>query len=96
MSLMKQSFLWGFETKRFDAMRDIGNFILSMPNLNFQYTNSKIFKLAWEIHEIYNDRLLSFTDATIIAWCQSLKINTVVTTDGHFEGIIEMLVPKSE
>ena len=80
--------LMGTRTKSFRAMRDIGDFILEMPNLMLQYTDSKIFQSAWKIHEKYDDRLLSFTDATIIAWCKSLKIKYIATIDSHFDGIL--------
>jgi predicted nucleic acid-binding protein len=86
--------LMGIRTKKHTAMRDIGDFILLMPNLNFKYTDSKIFKLAWSIHEKYHDRILSFTDATIIAWCQVLSIEMVATVDTHFQGILKPIIPK--
>lgn len=83
--------LMGVRTKRYDLMRNIGDFIINMPNIKFLFTDQKIFKSAWSIHEKYDDRLLSFTDASIIAWCESLKINQIATIDGHFEGILQIL-----
>ena len=83
--------LMGARTKRYDLMRDMGEFILTMPKLNFLYTDQVIFNSAWNIHEKYSDRILSFTDASIIAWCESLKIKKVATIDGHFDGILQMV-----
>lgn len=88
--------LIGSRTKKYEPMRDIGQFILNMPNLKFVYTDQKVFKSAWKIHEKYNDRLLSFTDATIIAWCEQLHITNIATVDAHFDGILNMIKPSKD
>ncbi len=75
-------------TKRHDIARDLGTFILDFPDILFLFTPATIFHQAWKIHDEYANKSLSFTDCSIIAWCQSLKIDKVASFDSHFDGIL--------
>ncbi len=75
-------------TKRHDITRDLGTFILDFPDIILLFTPETIFHKAWKIHDEYANKSLSFTDCTIIAWCQLLKIDKVASFDAHFDGIL--------
>ena len=79
-------------TKSHEMARDIGSFILDMPNLKIQFVDEGLLKEAWDIHEQYADRMLSFTDCSSIARCRRFKISTICTTDAHFNGIIDKVL----
>jgi predicted nucleic acid-binding protein len=80
--------LTSVRTKNKRLVRDIGEYILGFPGLRFLFTGEEIFHKAWRVHEKYDDKLLSFTDCTIIAWCDVLGIESIGTVDSHFDGIL--------
>lgn len=68
--------------------RDVGEYILTFPVAHFLFTPREIFLDAWNIHERYQDKPLSLTDCSIIAWCRVLGIEHVATVDAHFDGVL--------
>ena len=79
-------------TKLYATARDVGEFILGFPNLSFLFTPESVFQDAWNIHGQYADKPLSFTDCTIISWCNTLNIDHIASFDEHFDGIVERVI----
>ena len=74
--------------KQKEFVRDIGEYILGFPALHLLFTGEEIFRSAWDIHGKYSDKPFSFTDCTILAWCEQLGIQLIGTVDSHFDGIL--------
>lgn len=53
----------------------------------------KIFELAWEIFETYEDKKLSFTDCTSFALMKNKDIEKVFSFDKDFENMGFILLP---
>ncbi|MFP8953877.1 type II toxin-antitoxin system VapC family toxin [Natrialbaceae archaeon A-arb3/5] len=52
------------------------------------------FADAVDIFEQYDDQALSFTDATTVALCRRHDIDSVMSFDDDFDGIVERIDPK--
>jgi hypothetical protein len=78
-------------TGRKDIANSVGRMILgeSIPKfLLLLRTGERIFKDAWKIFKKM-DKMLSFTDCTIIAVAKVYNINSVMSFDSDFDGLVE-------
>ncbi|MUV59427.1 type II toxin-antitoxin system VapC family toxin [Halobacterium sp. CBA1126] len=57
--------------------------------------SSAVFDDAVEAFERDDDHGLSFTDATTVALCERHDIDTVLSFDDDFDGIVERVAPSS-
>lgn len=79
-------------TKQHSFARDLGEYITEFPRLTFLFTPESIFRDAWNLHDQYRDKSLSFTDCTIISWCNSLDIEFLASFDANFDGILQRVI----
>jgi predicted nucleic acid-binding protein len=57
------------------------------------HVSEPVFERAVECFERYDDQRLSFTDATTIAFARSNDIDTVVSFDDDFDGVVDRTEP---
>jgi hypothetical protein len=57
------------------------------------YVTPETFESAVETFERYDDQSLSFTDATIVALAEEHAVDTVLSFDRDFEGLVDRLDP---
>jgi len=57
------------------------------------YSSRQLFEDAVSAHQKYADHGLSFTDAMTVALVQYHDIDSVLSFDGDFDGIIDRLAP---
>ena len=57
------------------------------------HVTQSLFTEAIEIFELYDDQGLSFTDATLVAQARARNIDTVLSFDDDFDGIIDRTDP---
>lgn len=55
--------------------------------------SAAVFADAVEIFEQYDDQALSFTDATTVALCRRHDLDTVMSFDDDFDGIVSRIDP---
>ena len=78
-------------TKRMDLAVDVGSYILLSPRIRMVFVNHEIFERAWKIMQKYQDKMLSFTDATTIAIMERYGILYLMTFDSRFKGIVAII-----
>ncbi|MEE8400938.1 MAG: PIN domain-containing protein [Candidatus Hydrothermarchaeaceae archaeon] len=84
-----------FRTKFRETARDVGDMIIGNPKkklptfVKLVNVDPEIFKQAWTIFNKYDEKTLSFTDCTSIALIEQLKINSIMSFDRDFDGIVE-------
>jgi len=78
-------------TKRMDLAVDVGDYILSSPRIRIIFVDHEIFERAWKIMQKYQDKMLSFTDATTIAIMERYGILYLMTFDNRFKGIVTIV-----
>ncbi|MFC5136111.1 MULTISPECIES: type II toxin-antitoxin system VapC family toxin [Haloferacaceae] len=61
--------------------------------IDLLYTSQPLFGKAVERFEQYADHGLSFTDAMTVALVESHDIDTVLSFDDDFDGLVDRLVP---
>ena len=61
--------------------------------IRLQYVTPPIFDDAVEVFERYDDQQLSFTDETTVALLRHHDIDSVLSFDDDFDGIIDRLDP---
>ena len=82
---------------RFDAAQSVGKRIrgegLFIDTFSFVYVGPALFERAIQIFERYDDRRLSFTDATTVALVEKRDIDAVLSFDDDFDGIVDRIDP---
>ncbi|MCX6641989.1 MAG: type II toxin-antitoxin system VapC family toxin [Candidatus Bathyarchaeota archaeon] len=81
-------------TRRHDLALDLGNIILSnkKPALTeLIRVDHTIFQEAWRIFQQIPERNLSFTDCTTIAIVKNMRIDSVLSFDSDFDGLISRI-----
>jgi len=74
-----------------ERIRGVGDF----PDaIDLQFVGKEGFHRAVELHEEFDDQRLSFTDATILAHVEKHGINSVLTFDDDFDGLVDRLDPR--
>jgi predicted nucleic acid-binding protein len=58
------------------------------------YVSPTLFSEAIEIFERYDDQQLSFTDAALIAQYRDRNLDTVLSFDDDFDGLVDRLDPR--
>lgn len=59
------------------------------------YVTPAVFDDATTLFERYHDQGLSFTDVTSVALCERHKIDTVLSFDDDFDGVVDRTDPGS-
>lgn len=75
-------------SKRFAL--DIGLFARARP-ITMRFIEPIDFDRAWELYNQYDDKKLSFTDCTNIALMERLDIESILTFDSEFKGIVNVI-----
>ncbi|MBX0287337.1 type II toxin-antitoxin system VapC family toxin [Halomicroarcula sp. F28] len=71
-------------------LRGAGDF----PELfHLRNLSKAVFETAVDIFERYDDQQLSFTDATTVAFTETHDIDTVLSFDDDFDGIVDRTDP---
>ena len=81
-------------TRRHDLALDLGNIILSnkKPALaELIRVDNAVFQEAWRIFQQIPERNLSFTDCTTIAFVKNMRIDSVLSFDSDFDGLIDRI-----
>lgn len=84
-----------FRTKFRGMAEDVGDIILGNPKkklptfVKLVNVDSEIFGQAWTIFNKYDEKMLSFTDCTSIALVEQFNINSIMSFDSDFDGIVE-------
>ena len=65
----------------------VGESILG-SRIRLLQVNGDIFDKAWNIFKQYEDKNFSFTDCTSIALIRELQIDTMLSFDDRFDGIV--------
>ena len=78
-------------TRRPDLALNIGRMILgrsTAPFLTILRVNEEAFTEAWKLFSRYAEKRLSFTDCTSIALMRMKDMETILSFDSGFDGII--------
>jgi predicted nucleic acid-binding protein len=59
------------------------------------YVSPSLFEAAVDAYETYTDQALSFTDAMTVAMVDHHDIDSVLSFDDDFDGVVDRLVPKT-
>ncbi|WP_096389016.1 type II toxin-antitoxin system VapC family toxin [Halopenitus persicus] len=59
------------------------------------HVSRAVFEDAVDVFERYDDRALSFTDATTIALCRRHDIDAVMSFDDDFDGLVDRVAPQT-
>ena len=83
-------------TKRLDLALKIGNLILGLdldlPNIvKIIYITREIFLNAWKKFKKFEEKKLSFTDATIVSLMENYNIDYLCSYDSNFDGILKRI-----
>jgi hypothetical protein len=81
-------------TGRHDVAVDLGNLILGVDRPRFVTVlpvGEGIFDDSWSIFMRYSERGLSFTDCSSIALVRKLDIESIISFDKGFDGILSRL-----
>jgi predicted nucleic acid-binding protein len=81
-------------TRRHDLALELGNIILSniKPALaELIRVDNAVFQEAWRIFQQIPGRNLSFTDCTTIAFVKNMRIDSVLSFDSDFDGLINRI-----
>jgi len=71
---------------------EVGEVILGNPSFSeLLYVGDETFADAWALFKRYTGRVLSFTDCTILALMKMAKIESLISFDGGFDGIVERI-----
>ena len=70
----------------------IGEAILASDRIKVLPVKSDIFDEAWQIFGQYGDKHFTFTDCTSIALIKKYKIDSVLSLDAEFNGVLEGVV----
>jgi predicted nucleic acid-binding protein len=86
-------------TGEFEASKLIADRILGRgpfpPVVALRHVTRPVFSRGLDIYERYDDHDLSFTDATIVATCETEDIEQVCSFDDDFDGVAERLDPNT-
>ncbi len=77
-------------TSKVQVMMDISKTILS-PRIEMIFVDKSLFDKARSILSKYLNKKLSFTDASSIAIIEEYKIESLISFDSHFDGIVKRL-----
>jgi hypothetical protein len=83
-------------TGRFDIARTLGNRLLGESvesPFELLFIDRGDFERARETFDRYSDQTLSFTDATTVTLVESRNIDTVLSFDDDFDGIVDRTPP---
>ncbi|MDS0283602.1 type II toxin-antitoxin system VapC family toxin [Haloarcula onubensis] len=58
-----------------------------------EHLSPSTFESAVDVFEAYDDQRLSFTDATTVAYAETHDIDTVLSFDDDFDGIVDRTDP---
>lgn len=61
--------------------------------IDLWYVGEEGFHRAVELYERFDDQQLSFTDATIVALSESRNVDSVLSFDDDFDGVVDRLDP---
>ncbi len=75
-------------TKSAEIPLTIGKAIIESPRVILLRVDEEVFNKSWDIFNEYCSRGLSFTDCTSIALVKTYDIDTILSFDSHFDGII--------
>jgi predicted nucleic acid-binding protein len=81
-------------TRRHDLALDLGKIILNndKPKLaELIRVDHTVFQEAWRIFKQIPERNLSFTDCTTMAFVKSMRIDSVLSFDSDFDGLINRI-----
>lgn len=83
--------------KSFPAAKELGKRLRGADPYSSAYeilrVSSSVFNDAVERFERYHDQELSFTDATSVALCDHHDIETVLSFDDDFDGVVYRIDP---
>jgi predicted nucleic acid-binding protein len=57
--------------------------------------SAAVFEDAVEVFEQYDDQALSFTDSTSVALCGRHDIDSILSFDDDFDGIVDRIPPST-
>ena len=60
-----------------------------------QWVSAAVFDEAVDVFEQYDDQVLSFTDATTVALCRRHDIDSVLSFDDDFDGVVARTNPET-
>lgn len=84
-------------TGSFEAAKRLGDRLRgaeSYPTVyEFLYISPAVFADALEVFERYDDQSLSFTDATTVALLERHDIDSLLSFDDDFDGVVERVDP---
>lgn len=84
-------------TGSYDAARAVGRRILGRGSFGDIYDLRRVdqsaFEAAVDVFERYDDRPLSFTDATTVALVNRHDVDHVLSFDDDFDGVVDRLDP---
>lgn len=84
-------------TGKFSEAKTVGRRILGKSGyphvIKMIHVTEEIFEMAQEVFERYRDHKLSFTDATTLALVESYGIDSVLSFDADFDGLVDRLDP---
>jgi len=82
---------------RFTAAQSIGRRIRGDGDFadvfSFEHVGPGLFQRAVDIFERYDDQELSFTDATTVAVVEERGLDSVLSFDDDFDGIVDRIDP---
>jgi len=82
---------------RFDAARSIGRRIRGVGEFadvfSFEHVDPGLFQRSVDVFERYDDQELSFTDATTVAIIEERDLDSVLSFDDDFDGIVDRTDP---
>jgi len=73
-----------------DRIRGVGDYPEAVEML---YVDEEVFEAAVAAFERYDDRPISFTDATTVALVEEHDLDAVMTFDEDFDGVVDRLDP---
>lgn len=82
-------------TKKPDFAFGVGEFIVGNPSRNIPSfakllrVDDNVFADAWTLFKRYASKGLSFTDCTTVALMNQVKIDTLLSFDRSFDGIVK-------
>ena len=89
------TFLWSHTRNKNIVKYFYVNLILNNNFARIEKITSEDIDQSWKIWNKYAEypkRPLSFTDCTILALLDRLKINTLITFDDEFNGLVEKII----
>jgi hypothetical protein len=70
----------------------LGNLTKGIPSLaELLHVDDETFSNSWELFKQYASRGLSFTDCTTVALMKRSRIDTLLSFDSSFDGIVKRM-----